>query len=137
MVYLNGVAKGNVSGNTFDCGGQGRVDPLGRFVLSNHSTDVNITGNTLSNVTGNVYSDVAASSNIILENNHGATGWNVGYYESATNLGDSMHVVNTRGKIVGKKVWDTTNLFFVYASGSNPTDAWHDGTGADVITPGP
>jgi hypothetical protein len=70
-LYLNGVKHGTVSGNTFDCGGQTLSDPSGRFVVTNYSEDILITGNKVLNNTGNGYSDSAGSSKISMNGNYG------------------------------------------------------------------
>ena len=45
--------------------------------------------------------------------------------ETAANLADASHAINTEYKVVGKMVRDTTNNKVYYASGTGTTDAWY------------
>jgi hypothetical protein len=136
MLYLNGVAEGVITGNTFDIGGAGLDNPYGRFVVSNYSTNVLITANRVNKgvgCSGSEYVDNGGSSEIILINNHGLTTYTRGYYATEADIGDDTAAINTTGKYPGKQVWDTTNNYYMTASGSGATDDWYGGTTA--VTP--
>lgn len=56
-------------------------------------------------------------------------------YETAANLGDVSHAINTTGKFIGKMVWDSTNLRPLWAETAAAAGVWIDGVGATQISP--
>jgi hypothetical protein len=135
MLFLGGVASGTITGNYFDCGGQGLSDPSGRFVLSSWSKDVLISGNTVVNCTGNEYSDSGNSSNITFKNNKGLKLYTQDF-ATGGQMSDIANAINTADKYYGKNVWDYTMNRMYYAGGFNAGDPWYDAQGLATYTPG-
>ena len=55
--------------------------------------------------------------------------------QTSTQLNDIGGAINTSGKYAGRKVWNSTVGYFVYAVGSAAADVWVDGSGVTVNTP--
>lgn len=55
--------------------------------------------------------------------------------QTATNIADKDHPINTTGKAKGNRVWDTTNNRELRARGSAATDQWDVVDGSASVTP--
>ena len=54
---------------------------------------------------------------------------------TSTQLLDAANIVNTSGKSLGRRVWDTTLNQMVYASGTTATSPWADALAGNIHTP--
>lgn len=55
--------------------------------------------------------------------------------ETAANIADKDHPINTFNKAEGRRVWDTTNKRELRASGGGATDDWEVVDGSAQVTP--
>jgi hypothetical protein len=130
-LYMFGVEKGTIAGNTFDCGGEAVPDPgFGKFLVTSSCVDVLVTGNSVFNVTGDEWSDTS-STGVRLNNNLGLT------EPTSTTAGfqDDTHVINTVGKYLGKIALCSSTGVMLYAAGPLATDHWYTLAGVDTYTP--
>jgi hypothetical protein len=140
MIVLHGVAGGNVTGNSFDCGGAGEASPKGRFVTASYAKDIIFSGNQVSgiNTTNEGFITGTGVSNILMlpEQNSGITlGNGATWYATSAELASVTHIINTVGKYIGRRVWNGTTGKWVYATGSAAADVWNDAVGALAHTP--
>lgn len=70
LMFLNGVGGGTITGNYFDCGGQGLASPNGRFITAAWTKDLLISANNILNYTDSL-TDNGNNGTITIKGNLG------------------------------------------------------------------